>query len=84
MAAHNDFGKAGEEMAAEWLEQHGFQVIFRNWSFAGFEVDIIARSEEILHFMEVKSRHDDQFGNPEDWVNSKKGKHLLSAGVAFQ
>ena len=33
--------------------------------------------------MEVKSRHDDRFGNPEDWVNRKKGNHLLAAGEAF-
>jgi putative endonuclease len=84
MAAHNEFGKAGEEMAAEWLVQHGFQLISRNWKFARYEVDIIASREGVLHFIEVKSRHDDVFGKPEDWVNRKKGRHLLTAGVAFQ
>jgi putative endonuclease len=84
MAAHNEFGKAGEEMAVEWLIQHGFQLISRNWKFARYEVDIIASREGILHFIEVKSRHDDVFGKPEDWVNRKKGRHLLTAGVAFQ
>jgi putative endonuclease len=84
MAAHNEFGKAGEQMAVEWLIQHGFQLISRNWKFARYEVDIIASREGILHFIEVKSRHDDVFGKPEDWVNWKKGRHLLTAGVAFQ
>jgi putative endonuclease len=84
MAAHNEFGKAGEQMAAEWLEQRGFQLIFRNWKFARYEVDIIASRAGVLHFIEVKSRHDDLFGKPEDWVNRKKGRHLLSAGEAFQ
>jgi putative endonuclease len=84
MAAHNEFGKAGEQMAVEWLIQHGFQLISRNWKFARYEVDIIASREGILHFIEVKSRHDDVFGKPEDWVNRKKGRHLLTAGVAFQ
>jgi putative endonuclease len=84
MAAHNEFGKAGEEMASEWLEQRGFQLIFRNWKFARYEVDIIASRNGILHIIEVKSRHDDLFGKPEDWVNRKKGRHLLSAGEAFQ
>jgi putative endonuclease len=84
MAAHNEFGKAGEQMAAEWLVQHGFQLISRNWKFARYEVDIIASREGVLHFIEVKSRHDDVFGKPEDWVNRKKGRHLLTAGVAFQ
>ena len=84
MAAHNEFGKAGEQMAAEWLEQRGFQLIFRNWKFARYEVDIIAARVDILHFIEVKSRHNDLFGKPEDWVNKKKGSHMLSAGEAFQ
>jgi putative endonuclease len=84
MAAHNEFGKAGEQMAAEWLEQCGFQIVFRNWKSGRYEVDIIACRTGILHFIEVKSRHDDLFGKPEDWVNRKKGRHLLSAGEAFQ
>jgi putative endonuclease len=84
MAAHNEFGKAGEQMAAEWLEQHGFHLISRNWKFARYEVDIIASRDEILHFIEVKSRHDDLFGNPEDWVDRRKGRHLLTVGEAFQ
>ncbi|HLA57276.1 MAG TPA: YraN family protein [Puia sp.] len=84
MAAHNEFGKAGEQMAAEWLELHGFQIVCRNWRFRRYEVDIIASRDRILHFIEVKSRHDDLFGKPEDWVNRRKGRHLLSAGEAFQ
>jgi putative endonuclease len=83
MAAHHDFGKAGEQMAAEWLEQRGFRLITRNWKFARYEVDIIASRQKVLHFIEVKSRHDDQFGKPEDWVDRKKGSHLLTAGEAF-
>jgi putative endonuclease len=84
MAAHNEFGKAGEQMAAEWLAQQGFCLIARNWKFARYEVDIIASRNGILHFIEVKSRHDDLFGKPEDWVNRKKGRHLLAVGEAFQ
>jgi putative endonuclease len=83
MAAHNAFGKAGEQMAAEWLELHGFQVICSNWRYRRYEIDIIASKDGILHFVEVKSRHDDLFGKPEDWVNNRKGRHLLTAGVAF-
>jgi len=84
MAAHNEFGKAGEEMAAEWLSAQGFQLISRNWKFARYELDIIASHQGVLHFIEVKSRQDDSFGQPEDWVSWKKGKHMLTAGVAYQ
>jgi putative endonuclease len=84
MAAHNEFGKAGEQMAAEWLELRGFHIICRNWRYRRYEIDIIASKDRVLHFIEVKSRHDDLFGKPEDSVNHTKAKHLLSAGVAFQ
>jgi putative endonuclease len=84
MAAHNDFGKAGEQMAVEWLEQRGFELIARNWKFARYELDIVACRSGILHFIEVKSRHNDLFGKPEDAVNRQKGRHLLCAGEAFQ
>ena len=71
-------------MAAEWLSGQGFTLISRNWRSSRYEVDIIASREGILHFIEVKARHDDQFGFPEDWVNRKKGRHLLCAGEAYQ
>jgi putative endonuclease len=84
MAAHNEFGKAGEQLAAEWLICRGFQIISRNWKHNRYEIDIIAHLAKVLHFIEVKSRHDDLFGKPEDWVDRKKGRHLLSAGEAYQ
>jgi putative endonuclease len=84
MAAHNEFGKSGEQIAADWLELSGFELISRNWKFGRYELDIIASRDNVLHFIEVKSRRDDNFGKPEDWVNWKKGKHMLTAGVAFQ
>jgi len=84
MAAHNEFGRAGEQMAAEWLKQHGFQLICQNWKSGRFELDIVASRAEVLHFIEVKSRHGDLFGKPEDWVDRKKGNHILAAGEAFQ
>ncbi len=84
MAAHNEFGKAGEQMAADWLELQGFQIVCRNWRYRRYEVDIIASRDRTLHFIEVKSRHDDLFGKPRRLGKPEKGRHLLSAGEAFQ
>lgn len=84
MAAHQEFGKQGEQLAAEWLLRQGFELICRNWRHRRYEIDILACREGVLHVIEVKARHDDLFGNPEDWVDRKKGNHLLSAGEAFR
>jgi putative endonuclease len=84
MAAHNEFGKAGEEMAARWLAGKGFHLLVTNWKSGRYEVDIVASRNGALHFIEVKARHDDRFGKPEDWVGKKKMNHLMKAGVAYQ
>jgi putative endonuclease len=84
MAAHNKFGRDGELMAAEWLGRHGFELLVLNWRSGRLEIDIIASKNNVLHFVEVKSRHGDLFGLPEDWVGKKKMRHLLKAGVAYQ
>lgn len=84
MAKHTELGKAGEELAAEWLCEKGFTVLHRNWRHAHCEVDIIAFQKNILHFIEVKTRRNKTHGEPEESVGHKKITNLLKAGEAFQ
>jgi len=42
MAAHNELGKEGEEMAASWLAGKGYRILHRNWVTTPHENDIIA------------------------------------------
>ncbi len=84
MGVHNDFGRAAENLAAEWLQGKGFQLVARNWRYGRYEIDIIAVRDEVLHFVEVKARRDDRFGLPEDWVDRRKGRFITRAGAAFQ
>ena len=79
MAIHNDLGKKGEELAVEFLQKKGYKIIERNWRFKKAEVDIIAKKENILAIVEVKTRSTDYFGNPQDFVNQKKIKLLVEA-----
>ena len=46
MAQHNDTGKWGEELAADFLRKKGYQIMERNWRFGHRDLDIIARSPE--------------------------------------
>ena len=48
-------GQRGEEAAANYLSRRGFQIIARNIRLARGELDIIASSESLLLFVEVKS-----------------------------
>lgn len=83
MALHIDLGKQGEQMAAEWLTSNGYEVLHRNWRHSHYEIDIIARKKEMLHFIEVKVRRHTPFGQPEDSVTRKKFRHLQRAADEY-
>lgn len=76
MAGHNELGKEGESMAADWLASQGYRILHRNWRHSYHEIDIIAEKDNSLHFVEVKARTESPLGHPEDSVTRKKFKHL--------
>ena len=45
MAQHNIYGRSGEDVAAEYLEQQGYLILERNWFFGHKELDIVAQKE---------------------------------------
>ena len=79
MAEHNDLGKLGEEMAVEFLQKNGYEILETNWTFQKAEVDIIAKKENILAIIEVKTRSSLDFGLPQDFVEPKKIQLLVKA-----
>lgn len=82
MAEHQDFGNWGESLAADWLESDGFEILHRNWRMGKLEIDLIARKGKYLHIIEVKTRHGNEYGWPEESVSVKKFRHLqVAAGV---
>jgi putative endonuclease len=72
-------GQWGEETALRYLESKGYSIAARNVHTAHGEIDIIAYKEELLVFVEVKTRSSHVFAFPEDSVNVRKQAHLLSA-----
>ena len=79
MARHNDIGVQGENKANDYLLEKGYKILERNWRSGKAEIDIIAKERDILIFIEVKTRTNTIFGEPEDFVDSKKIKFLTSA-----
>ena len=79
MAAHNDLGKIGEELAVDFLTEKGYEILETNWTFQKAEVDIIAQKDTILAVIEVKTRSSVDFGSPQDFVKPKKIKLLVKA-----
>ena len=83
MAAHNDLGKIGEDLAEKYLLERGYEVLCRNWRHFKKELDIVAVKEEKLHFIEVKTRSSGEFGRPEDAVDEIKINFLVAAGEEY-
>lgn len=59
--ARKHFGAIGETVAQRYLQENGFIIIDTNICFWGGEIDIIARKDDCLHFVEVKTRASDTF-----------------------
>jgi putative endonuclease len=76
-------GKKGEDMAAEYLEAKGYEIVERNYRYKRSEIDIITKKEKTLVFVEVKFRSGSYFGTPEMAVDSKKEEQVLNAAENY-
>jgi putative endonuclease len=83
MAAHNELGRKGEDMAVAYLEAKGHRILERNWSSACGEIDIISKHEGCIVFVEVKTRSSTAFGYPEDAVNERRMRRLTSVAIYY-
>jgi putative endonuclease len=76
-------GRWGEDTAAEYLSGRGYTILSRNVHTAHGEVDIVARLEDLLVFVEVKTRTSSTFGYPEESVTVRKQSHMLAAAEHY-
>lgn len=83
MATHNKLGKEGEEEAVAFLIEHGYQIRDRNWHCGRKELDIVAECQGELIIIEVKTRSNDLFGNPEEAVNTQKIRRIIASTDAY-
>lgn len=83
MAQHNDFGKQGEELAVSYLTEKGYKILERNWRNRHNEIDIIAMDGKELVIVEVKTRKNDEYGEPFMAVTRQKQRLLISAANSY-
>ena len=79
MAAHNELGKWGEDLAADYLQRKGYTIIERNWKSGRRDLDIIAQDGNVIVFVEVKTRRNRLYGEPEESVDYHKLQNLQQA-----
>lgn len=83
MAEHNILGRKGEEAAEEYLRKCGHRIVARNWTFSGYEIDIISEHKEYIVFVEVKTRHSKQWGDPSDAITRQRMRRMVRAASHY-
>jgi putative endonuclease len=76
-------GRRGEDYAAHYLTAHGSHVLARNWRCAVGEIDLITEKDATLIFVEVRTRHGDRWGTPEESITPAKRAKLIAAAQTY-
>ncbi len=76
-------GRLGEELARQFLEKKGYEIVETNYRYGRGEIDIIARDGEFLVFCEVKARRTDTYGPPEYAITPRKQSQLRRIATAY-
>ena len=83
MKHNQEIGKWGEQAAAEYLLQKGYEILDKNARTPFGEIDLVARLEAVTVFVEVKARTTRSFGLPEEAVTPRKLAHMLACAEHY-
>ena len=78
-----ELGKWGEQEAYDYLLRKGYKILGRNIRTPHGEIDILASLDQILIFVEVKTRGSTAFGNPEIAIDARKLNHMESSASFY-
>lgn len=79
-----EIGKFGEDAAAEYLENNGYEILKRNYRIKSGEIDIIALSPaEICVFAEVKTRRNTEYGFACEAVDRRKQEKIVRTAMTY-
>ena len=76
-------GALGEKLAAEYLEKNQYRVLDKNFRCREGEADIIARKDNMLVVVEVRTKRSIAFGTPEESINERKKEHLRAVARRY-
>jgi len=79
----DELGKYGEILAAKFLTNKGYEVLEINWVYNKFEVDIIAKYQEKIIIIEVKTRENNYIGEPWEAVTIAKQKRIIKTANEY-
>ncbi|RFS15863.1 YraN family protein [Emticicia sp. C21] len=83
MAQHNETGNKAEEIAADFLIKKGYTILTRNYVFGKGEIDIIAKKDNWLIFVEVRARTEVIYGFPEQTISKAKASLIMKTAENY-
>ena len=83
MSVNIETGRKGEQLAILYLFSKGYAIRQTNWRFSKAEIDIIAEIDDVVVFVEVKTRKGIAWGKPEEFVNEKKVIMMMDAAYQY-
>ena len=78
-----ELGDRGEDIALDFLKSKNYEILERNYRYGHGEIDIIAKTDNVLSFIEVKTRKNLEFGPPELAVTRKKQTQIRKISQAY-
>jgi putative endonuclease len=83
MAESHILGQNGEDLAAEFLKKKGYKILFRNWKWGKHEIDIIAGKDDIVAFIEVKTRSEEFMVDLGTVISRTKQQSIIFAAEGY-
>lgn len=83
MSDYLSIGSAGETLALQYLVQNGYTILETNYHNRVGEIDIIAKSNETYCFIEVKTRSQDDTGDPLESITPEKMGRIHRTALGF-
>ena len=80
---NNALGAVGESKAASYLKRHGYNILETNYRCRAGEIDIIARKNEFIVFVEVKARKDADFAEAKEYVTYAKQQRIIKTAMLW-
>ena len=76
-------GQIGEEAAVAFLKRQGYHILERNFRNKLGEIDIIAKDDDMICFVEVKTRKSEAFGSPFESVTATKQRKIIHVALSY-
>ncbi|MEW6609952.1 MAG: YraN family protein [bacterium] len=78
-----ELGEKGEALALKHLKRHRYKILEQNYKTRSGEIDIIAKNQEVLAFIEVKTRRGEEFGLPQEAVDIRKQRQMGKVALEY-